>query len=68
MVVDNDIMLIQYSVNNGQPKGHYTYEYFKLNELEIDTVSEAQGLVEESISLEIDQDIALEIQELLMEP
>ena len=68
MVVDNDIMLIQYSVNNDQPKGHYTYDYFKLNELEIDIVSEAQGLVEESISLEIDQDIALEIQELLMEP
>ncbi|EKO3528923.1 hypothetical protein K6090_004411, partial [Vibrio fluvialis] len=44
----------------------YTYKYFKLSELEIETVDAAQGIKNIEISPAIDDDIAIEIQNLLM--
>lgn len=63
--VENDFMLIQYSVVDGSAKGLYTYKYFRLEELEINTLNVAQGLVNEEISPAIDQDLASEIRKLL---
>lgn len=65
VAIENDVQLIQYTVVNNCPKGQYTYNYFKLEQLEIDVVNEAQGIKDESISPEIDEDLALEIQALL---
>lgn len=39
----NNIALVKYSWANND-KGLFTYQYFKLNELEIDTLNSAQGL------------------------
>ncbi|KQH85750.1 hypothetical protein AMR76_10720 [Vibrio furnissii] len=68
VAIENDIQLIQYTVVNDCPKGLYTYNYFKLEQLEIDIVDEAQGVETESISPAIDEDLALEIQELFQDP
>lgn len=35
--------MIKYSILNDSQKGSYTYEYFKLKDLEIDTFDKAQG-------------------------
>ncbi|HHG3492841.1 TPA: HNH endonuclease [Vibrio parahaemolyticus] len=64
VAIENDIQLIQYTVVNDCPKGLYTYNYFKLGQLEIDIVNEAQGIDTESISPAIQEDLALEIQAL----
>ncbi|MBY7955544.1 HNH endonuclease [Vibrio fluvialis] len=66
VAVENDIYLIKYTVVNNCPKGEYTYKYFKLSELEIETVDTAQGIKNIEISPAIDDDIAIEIQNLLM--
>jgi len=66
MVVENDYMLIQYTVKSPNGKGQYTYDYFKLNDLEVDAINNAQGIESQPISEEIDEDIALEIQQSLM--
>lgn len=65
VVIENDILLIQYAIVDNCKKGVYTYNYFKLAQLEIDSVNEAQGIDTEDISPAIDADIALEIQMLL---
>lgn len=64
VAIENDIQLIQYTVINDCPKGLYTYNYFRLEQLEIDIVNEAQGIDTESISLAIQEDLALEVQAL----
>lgn len=40
----NDKQLIKYRVVNDSPKGLYTYGYFRLQEVEINTFDDAQGL------------------------
>ncbi|AZB33994.1 HNH endonuclease [Chryseobacterium bernardetii] len=40
---EGDLILYKYICKDKQ-KGKYTYDYFKLNELEIDTINEAQGI------------------------
>jgi hypothetical protein len=40
----NDKKLIKYSIINSSPKGEFTYKYFKLIELEIDSINIAQGI------------------------
>ncbi len=65
VAIENDIQLIQYTVVNDCPKGLYTYDYFRLAQLEIDIVNEAQGIATEVISPSIDEDLALEVQALL---
>lgn len=37
-------MLVQFSLLNDDPKALYTYEFFKLNNLEVDTIDQAQGI------------------------
>ncbi|WP_052193027.1 HNH endonuclease [Vibrio fluvialis] len=64
VAIENDIQLIQYTVVGNSLKGIYTYNYFKLRQLEIDIVNEAQGAKTESISPTIGEDLALEIQAL----
>ncbi|WP_027126306.1 hypothetical protein [Gelidibacter mesophilus] len=46
--IENDKKLIKYKIVANSEKGKYTYEYFKLNELEIDSINQAQGLVEKA--------------------
>lgn len=43
-IIKNNKKLIKYTVVNSSPKGKYTYDYFKLRELEIDTLNAAQGI------------------------
>ncbi|HDI3294035.1 TPA: hypothetical protein PMD70_003404 [Vibrio cholerae] len=64
VAIENNIQLIQYTVVNNCPKGLYTYNYFRLGQLEIDIVNEAQGIDTESISPAIQDDLALEVQAL----
>jgi hypothetical protein len=56
--IDNDKKLIKYKVVNNSDKGEYTYKYFRLKELEIDSINQAQGLKQKSeLSAKIDQSI-----------
>lgn len=58
--------MIKYSINNDSEKGRFTYGYFKLNELEVDSFNKSQGAPGRTeISESIDQDIAMEIEQLL---
>lgn len=41
---ENDYLLIKYTVVNESSKGKFTYNYFKLDRLEINTFDKAQGL------------------------
>ena len=64
--IKNAETMIKYTAVVGSDKGEFTYEYFKLNELEVDSINQAQGVQEmANISSSIDDDIALEIEELL---
>lgn len=61
----NGKMLIKYNVNNNSSKGAYTYDYFKLFDLEVDTFNEAQGIEVENPNRElIDDESAKKIEEL----
>jgi hypothetical protein len=52
--IDNQKKIIKYYILSNSEKGKYTFEYFKLRELEIDTVSQAQGVKEKGeLSTEI---------------
>lgn len=42
----NDKTLIKYRIVADSKKGNFTYEYFKLSELEVDSINKAQGLKE----------------------
>jgi hypothetical protein len=42
--VVNNVKVIKYSVQNSSLKGQFTYEYFKLKELEVNKVNAAQGI------------------------
>ena len=60
-----DLVLIKYSVKT-EEKGNYTYKYFHLKELEIDTLNISQGLSEATIlSGKISEDLRTEIFNLL---
>lgn len=64
--IKNDVTMIKYSVVASSYKGAFTYKYFKLNELEIDSFNRSQGLDENvEISNSIASDIALEVEQLL---
>lgn len=41
---DNQKKIIKYKVIAGSKKGQFTFDYFKLQDLEIDTINQAQGL------------------------
>ncbi|WP_422350638.1 hypothetical protein [Flagellimonas sp.] len=62
--IENQKKLIKYRVEANSSKGDYTYKYFKLSELEIDSINQAQGLVEKA---ELSKNIDPSIQERLME-
>lgn len=59
--------MIKYTVQNDSPKGKYTYEYFDLKKLEVDSYSAAQGIEVEGkiFSPLMSKDIIKEIQDLL---
>lgn len=40
----DDQKLINYQIKNNSKKGAYTYEYFRLNELEVESINRAQGV------------------------
>lgn len=66
VTIRNDQTMIKYTAVNGSAKGEFTYDYFRLNELEIDSFSQAQGVQEmPEVSNSIDDDIAHEIEQLL---
>jgi hypothetical protein len=45
-------------------KGKYTYGYFKLQELEVESLNKVQGIISEVINDDIDPKIAEEINHL----
>lgn len=56
--IENDKKLIKYRVVADSSKGNYTYKYFRLNELEIDSINQAQGLKQKTeLSDKIDKSI-----------
>lgn len=56
--IENDKKLIKYRVVADSSKGDYTYKYFRLNELEIDSINQAQGLKQKTeLSDKIDKSI-----------
>lgn len=58
----NDKKLIKYTPMNSSSKGSYTYTYFKLHQLEIDSINENQGVSESPlISPAIEPDLAQQI-------
>lgn len=62
--IENDKKLIKYKVVNNSDKGEYTYKYFRLKELEIDSINQAQGLKQKSeLSEKIDQSIQERLRE-----
>lgn len=62
----NDRKIIKYKVLADSSKGQFTYDYFQLTELEIDSINKAQGLKETyELSDNIDQEIAKKIEDLL---
>jgi uncharacterized protein (TIGR02646 family) len=66
VTIRNAQKMIKYTAVNDSAKGQFTYDYFKLNELEVDSFSKAQGAQEMfNVSSSIDDDIAHEIEELL---
>lgn len=67
VVVENNASLVHYTVNENSSKGVYTYEYFRLDELEVNSFNEAQGVEDEEISPQIDDDIRAEIRQLMCE-
>ena len=55
--IENDIKLIKYEVLS-PGKGQYTFEFFKLDELEVDSVNQSQGAVRRpELSSRIDVDL-----------
>lgn len=56
--IENEKKLIKYKIIADSAKGKYTYDYFRLNELEIDSINQAQGLIEKTqLSDKIDSTI-----------
>ena len=62
----DDKKIVKYRIINESSKGQFTYDYFKLNELEVDSINQAQGLQnDETVSDLIDPVIAKQIEDLL---
>lgn len=60
----DDKFLVSYAVANGSAKGSFTHAYFRLQELEIATLDELQGLRSVEISSEIPAALASTIRDL----
>ena len=58
-VIENNHKVIKYQIVSNSLKGQYTYDFFRLNELEIDSFSLAQGTKEK---VELSKRIKPEIQ------
>ncbi|RZK10312.1 MAG: HNH endonuclease [Flavobacterium sp.] len=64
--IKNENKMIKYTVLQGSPKGSFTYTYFKLHALEVDSFDRSQGSSGmPQISTSIDDDIANEIRKTL---
>lgn len=62
----NNKKIIKYRIVNESIKGQFTYDYFKLSELEVDSLNQAQGLKDdEAVSELIDPATAKQIEDLL---
>lgn len=64
-VTFNNKKIIKYQVVPQSSKGQYTYDYFRLNELEVDSINEAQGLEKSTLSNNVSTEITDKITELL---
>ncbi len=66
-IVNNE-RIIKYNVVNNSKKGKFTYDYFKLKEIEVNSIHKTQGIEEDEILSElIDDETASEIKDLLTE-
>lgn len=65
--IKNQKKMIKYSVVNDSSKGKYTYEYFDLKKLEIESFNGAQGvkIEEKNYSTLMPEELVVEIQNLL---
>ena len=61
----NNKLMIKYKVVNGSRKGGYSYAYFKLEKLEVNSFDEAQGLDEVQASSSLPPDFARELEAVL---
>ena len=62
----NGEMMIKYIIKNNSDKGAYTYDYFKLSDLEVDSFNKIQGAQDVKLDRElIDEESANKIEELL---
>lgn len=62
-IIFDDKKLIKYNVVDKSEKGKYTYDYFKLKELEINTLNDAQEIKSSLLSENIPPSIVQEINE-----
>lgn len=63
----NQQKIIKYKIVADSKKGQFTYDYFKLFELEVDSINEAQGVKQvDDLSNAIAPDIAKRIEKLLL--
>jgi hypothetical protein len=61
----DDNILIKYTPIHDKPKGRFTYSYFKLDELEMNQIDQAQGIKDIEISPLMKQKDSESLQELL---
>lgn len=61
--IDNQKKVIKFIVVGESNKGKFTYDYFRLNELEIDTLNQAQGAKKkEELTDQIDPEIKSQLE------
>lgn len=67
VIIRNDKKLIKYTVINDSPKGKFTYDYFDLIKLEVNSLCEGQGITTQEVKFSelISKKIIAEIQNLL---
>ncbi|SDP85321.1 HNH endonuclease family protein [Desulforhopalus singaporensis] len=65
--IENECRVIKYMVINSSAKGKYTYDFFRLKELEREAMDKSQGVKNVKISDSIDFDIESDIYKLFME-
>jgi hypothetical protein len=62
--ISNNNKIVKYKPIS--PKGAYTYKYFRLKELEIESLNKAQGIISNSLNDDIPAEIANELNELFV--
>lgn len=63
--IDNQKKVIKFLIVGESSKGKFTYDYFRLNELEIDSINQAQGVKKkEELSSQLDPEITRQLEDI----